>query len=167
MVQQQPPVKSSLNPDVMQAKLDVEYLRRYRGRLVGSIQVQVEETLGHYAEWLEISAGEIRRLNGFNYGKPIRISESIMIPLRRVTKEVFEEKRFEYHKELAEDFFVSYRVEKVLTYTIKRGDNIWTLSKEKFEVPLWLIKKYNVDLDFNALLPSQKLIIPIIEKNQV
>jgi hypothetical protein len=34
-------------------------------------------------------------------------------------------------------------------------------------VPLWLIKKYNAHLDFNVLVPSQKLIIPIIEKNQV
>jgi membrane-bound lytic murein transglycosylase D len=167
MEQQQPPVKSSLNADVVQAKLDVEYLRRHRGRLVGSIEVQVEETLGHYAEWLEISAGEIRRLNGFRYGKPIRINESIVIPLRRVTKADFEEKRFEFHKELAEDFFASFRVEKVQTYIIKRGDNIWTLSQEQFEVPLWLIKKYNAHLDFNALHPSQKLLVPIIEKNQV
>ena len=167
MVPQAPPVNSPLNPNVMQAKLDVENLRSYRGRLIGSIQVQVEETLGHYAEWLGISAGEIRRLNRLNYGKPIRINESITIPLRRVTKDAFEEKRFEFHKRLAEDFFVSFRVEKVQTYTIKRGDNIWTLSKEQFEVPLWLIKKYNAHLDFNALYPSQKLLIPIIEKNQV
>jgi membrane-bound lytic murein transglycosylase D len=166
-VRQQPPVKPSLNPNVVQAKLNVEHLRRRQGKLVGSIQVEVEETLGHYAEWLEISAGEIRRLNGIRYGKPIRISESIMIPLRRVTKEEFEEKRFEFHEELAEDFFATFRVEKVQTYTIKRGDNIWTLSKEQFEVPLWLIKKYNAHLDFNVLVPSQKLIIPIIEKNQV
>ena len=92
------------------------------------------------------------------------MSESILIPLRRVTKEAFEEKRFEFHKKLAEDFFASFRVDKVQSYTIKRGDNIWTLSKEQFEVPLWLIKKYNAHLDFNALYPSQKLLIPIIEK---
>jgi membrane-bound lytic murein transglycosylase D len=164
-VQQQPSVKASLNPDVVQARLNVEHLRRHQGKLVGSIRVEVEETLGHYAEWLGISAGEIRRLNGIRYGKPIRINESIMIPLRRVTKEEFEEKRFEFHQELAEDFFATFRVEKVQTYTVKRGDNIWTLSKEQFEVPLWLIKKYNAHLDFNVLVPSQQLIIPIIEKN--
>jgi len=160
-------VKPYPNPDLemVQAKLDVEHLRRHDGRLIGRIQVQVEETLGHYAEWLEISAGEIRRLNGFRYGKPIRINESILIPLRRVTKEEFEEKRFEFHKELAEDFFAAYRVEKVQTYTVKKGDNIWTLSKDQFEVPLWLIKKYNAHLDFNTLMPSQTLLIPIIEKN--
>jgi len=164
---QQADAKPFPNSDLVQANLEVEHLRRRDGRLIGRIQVQVEETLGHYAEWLEISAAEIRRLNGFRYGKPIRINQSILVPLRRVTKEEFEEKRFEFHKELAEDFFAAYRVEKVQTYTVKKGDNIWTLSKDQFEVPLWLIKKYNAHLDFNTLLPSQKILIPIIEKNQV
>jgi len=163
--QPQPQLKPLLNPDVVQANLEVEHLRQRNGKLIGSIQVEVEETLGHYAEWLDISAAEIRRLNGFRYGKPIRINQSIMVPLRRVTKEEFEERRFEFHKELAEDFFANFRVEKVQAYTIKKGDNIWNLSKEQFEVPLWLIKRYNDHMDFNSLVPSQKILIPIIEKN--
>jgi hypothetical protein len=32
-------------------------------------------------------------------------------------------------------------------------------------VPLWLIKRYNADVDFSALIPSQKLLIPVVEKN--
>lgn len=166
-IQQRPPVKPFLNSDIVRANLDVEHLRRHKGRLIGSIRVEVEETLGHYAEWLEISAGEIRRLNGFRYGKPIRINESLMLPLHKVTKAEFEERRFEFHKRLAEDFFAAFRIEKLQTYTIKRGDNIWTLSKEQFEVPLWLIKKLNAHLDLSNLHPSQELLIPIIEKNQV
>ena len=47
---------------------------------------------------------------------------------------------------------------------IKRGDNIWTLSKEEFELPLWLIKRYNTDVDFYKLIPSQELLIPVVEK---
>jgi membrane-bound lytic murein transglycosylase D len=161
-------IEPSLNPEVVQSNLAVKHIRILHDRLIGIIRVEVEETLGHYAEWLEVSAGEIRRLNGLRYGEPIRINETIKIPMGRVTKAEFEEKRFEYHKELAEDFFASYRVEKVQIYTIKRGDNIWTLSKEHFEVPLWLIKKFNANLDFGTLQPSQELRIPIIvEKNQV
>jgi membrane-bound lytic murein transglycosylase D len=127
--------------------------------------VEVEETLGHYAEWLNVPAMEIRRLNGFPYGRALQLNQKIKIPLHRVTREDFVEKRFEYHQELAEDFFASYRVEKVLTYSIKRGDNIWNLSHQEFEVPLWLIKRYNAGVDFSALVPAQKLLIPIIEKN--
>jgi membrane-bound lytic murein transglycosylase D len=158
------PPKAVMSADVVQGQLAIKRIHTDQGRPVGRIQVEVEETLGHYAEWLEVSASEIRRLNGLRYGRPIRINDSIKIPLRRVTREDFEEKRFEFHKELAEDFFASFRIEKVQTYTIRRGDNIWTLSKEKFEVPLWLIKKYNTHLNFSALHPSQELVIPIIEK---
>jgi membrane-bound lytic murein transglycosylase D len=127
--------------------------------------VEAEETLGHYAEWLEVPAQHIRRLNGFRYGQPLHLSQQIKIPLNRVTKEEFEEKRFEFHQEMAEDFFATYRVEKVLTYFVKRGDNIWKLTHQEFEVPLWLIKRYNADVDFSTLIPSQKLIIPVVEKN--
>jgi membrane-bound lytic murein transglycosylase D len=161
-------IEPSLNPEVVQANLAVKHIQTQRGRIIGIIQVEVEETLGHYAEWLEVSAGEIRRLNGMKFGDPIRINEAIRIPIDRVTKEEFEEKRFEYHKELAEDFFASYRIETIQIYTIKKGDNVWTLSKENFEVPLWLIKKFNTHLNFSTLQPSQELRIPVItEKNQV
>ena len=155
-----------INPEVLQGNFAVERIRHDQGKPVGTIRVEVEETLGHYAEWLGITAWEIRRLNGFPYGKVIRLDQHIKIPLHQVSKEEFEEKRFEYHKELSEDFFASYRVEKVKFYYIKKGDTIWDLSLEEFEVPLWLIKKYNIDLNFSALLPSQKLTIPIVEKIQ-
>ena len=159
-------IEPSLNPEVVQANLAVKHIQTQHGRIIGIIQVEVEETLGHYAEWLEVSAAEIRRLNGMKFRDPIRINEAIKIPIDRVTKEEFEEKRFEYHKELAEDFFASYRIEKVQIYTIKRGDNVWTLSKENFEVPLWLIRKFNTHLNFSTLQPSQELRIPVItEKN--
>jgi membrane-bound lytic murein transglycosylase D len=154
-----------INPEVLQGNFAIERIWHDQGKPIGTIRVEVEETLGHYAEWLGITAWEIRRLNGFAYGKAIRLDQQIKIPLHQVSKEKFEEKRFEYHKELSEDFFATYRVEKVKFYYIKKGDTIWDLSLEEFEVPLWLIKKYNGDLDFSALVPSQKLLIPIIEKN--
>jgi nucleoid-associated protein YgaU len=161
-----PVVKTPQNhPEVVLANLTVKKTWNQNGKQVGNIRVEVEETLGHYAEWLNVSAREIRRLNGFRYGGALHLNQKIKIPLHRITQEEFIEKRFEYHQELAEDFFASYRIEKVLTYSIKRGDNIWTLSHQEFEVPLWLIKRYNAGVDFGALIPSQKLLIPIIEKN--
>ena len=162
-----PPATNKLqnNPEVVLANLVVKKTWNKNGKEVGIIRVEAEETLGHYAEWLNITAREIRRLNGFPYGRALQLSQKIKIPLHRVTREEFVEKRFEYHQELAEDFFASYRVEKVLIYSIKRGDNIWTLSRQEFEVPLWLIKRYNAGVDFSSLVPAQKLLIPIIEKN--
>jgi membrane-bound lytic murein transglycosylase D len=152
-------------PEIVIENLVVQKAWVQNGKRVGVIRVDVEETLGHYAEWLNVSAREIRQLNGLRYGRALHMNQKLKIPLHRVTREEFVEKRFEYHQELAEDFFASYRVEKVRTYSIKRGDNIWTLSRQEFEVPLWLIKRYNAGVDFSSLVPSQKLIIPIIEKN--
>jgi membrane-bound lytic murein transglycosylase D len=161
-----PGINSPQNhPEVVLANLAVKKTWDQNRKQVGIIRVEVEETLGHYAEWLNVPAREIRRLNGFRYGRALHLNQKIKIPLHRVTREEFVEKRFEHHQELAEDFFASYRVERVMTYSIKKGDNIWTLSYQEFEVPLWLIKRYNAGVDFSALIPSQKLLIPIIEKN--
>jgi membrane-bound lytic murein transglycosylase D len=153
-----------MNPDIIQGHLAVERVWTQNGRMLGIIRVEVEETLGHYAEWLEVSAQDIRQLNGLRYGTILHLNQKIQIPLHRVNQEYFEEKRFEYHKELAEDFFDSYRIETVRAYSIKKGDNIWTLAREEFEVPLWLIKRYNGSVDFRALHPAQQLLIPVIEK---
>jgi membrane-bound lytic murein transglycosylase D len=155
----------SLKPTIIQGHFAVDRVSIKDGKSIGHIRVEAEETLGHYAEWLNVPAEDIRRLNGFVYGRPLQLSQKIKIPLDRVAKNDFEVKRFEYHQELSEDFFASYRVERVRTYSIKKGDNIWTLSRREFEVPLWLIKHYNGDVDFGALMPSQKLRIPVVEKN--
>jgi membrane-bound lytic murein transglycosylase D len=154
----------NVHPDIIQDHLAVKNTIFHRGKPVGAIRVEVEETLGHYAEWTDVPAREIRQLNGLRYGRPLHLNQQIKIPLHRMKKEAFEEKRLEYHQGLAEDFFTSYRVDRIFTYTIKRGDNIWTLSRQEFEVPLWLIKRFNADVDFNNLVPSQKLQIPVLEK---
>jgi membrane-bound lytic murein transglycosylase D len=152
------------NPQILHTDLAIGRIWSQKGKSIGTIHVEVEETLGHYAEWLNVTAWEIRRLNGFSYARKIHLDQQIKIPLHRGSKEDFEEQRFEYHKEMTEDFFASYRVEKVEVYSIKRGDNIWTLSRDEFDVPLWLIRRFNADIDFNTLRPSQKLKIPIIQK---
>ena len=111
-----------------------------------------------------MKAQDIRRLNRLSYGRLIHLGQSLKIPLDRVAKEDFETRRHEFHQELVEDFMASYRIEEVQSYTIKRGDNIWTLSREEFELPLWLIRRYNLGVDFNSLVPSQQLLVPIVEK---
>ena len=158
---------SQFHPEIIQANLAVERVWNQDRKRLGAIRVEVEETLGHYAEWLGVTTWEIRRLNGFSYGSVIRLDQQIKIPLFRVSKEEFEEKRFEYHKELTEDFFETFRVEKIEVYYIKKGDNIWKLSRDEFEVPLWLIRRCNANLDLHALVPAQQILIPVIEKNEV
>ena len=157
----QPP-EPRINPEVVTGNLQVREMTSPQGKSIGILRVEAEETLGHYADWLGIRTQKIRQLNGFRYGRAIRINQRVRIPLDTISKEQFEEKRFEYHKEIEEDFFGSYKIDDVQTYRVKYGDNIWTLCRDTFEVPFWLVKKYNPDLDFNELRPAQQITIPVV-----
>jgi membrane-bound lytic murein transglycosylase D len=160
------PAEKSLlvNPAVVMGNFSVQEVSDQDGKIIGVIQVEPEETLGHYADWLQIPTQQIRRLNGFVYGKPIHVGQKIKIPFNKMTREMFEEKRYEYHKEMEEDFFAAYNVEKTMTYRIEPGDNVWTLCQKKFDMPFWLLKKYNPKMDFNRLIRSKILTMPVVAK---
>ncbi len=153
-----------INPGLVTGNLRVERVISRGGQTVGIIRVQISETLGHYADWLGVSAWRIRRLNGFSYARVIRINEPIKVPLGKVSRQAFEEKRYEYHKEITEDFLASYRIQEVQRYSVKSGDNIWKLCREVFEVPFWLLSRYNPHLDLERLSPSQTLLIPVVQE---
>jgi len=159
--------RMAVRPAVVGVDLFFEDVLERNGSRVGILRVEVEETLGHYAEWAGVSAAEIRRLNRLRYGRMIHLGQPLKIPLDRVAREEFEARRHEYHQELMEDFLASYRIEEVQSYTIKRGDNIWTLSREEFELPLWLIRRYNLGVDLNTLMPSQTLLVPIVGLGEI
>jgi len=153
-----------VNIDVVTGDFQIEKVINAGAKTVGIINVETEETLGHYADWLGIPTQSIRRLNGFRFGRPIRTNQKIKIPLLKTTKEEFEEKRYEYHKEMEEDFFSVYRVDGVTLFTVKSGDNIWTLCQKTFDLPFWLIRKYNEGQNLEALKPGQQLKLPTVLK---
>ncbi|MGD9321368.1 MAG: transglycosylase SLT domain-containing protein [Desulfobacteraceae bacterium] len=153
-----------VTPAIVVGNLEIQHVMTEDGRQIGVIRVELEETLGHYADWLGVPTWAIRRLNGFPYGKLLRIHQKVKIPLDKVSREQFEQARIEFHQELQEDFFSAYKIESVQIYRVKNGDSIWTLCNEVFKLPLWLVKKYNPDVDFYNLRRSQKLAIPVVER---
>ncbi|MBU2512546.1 transglycosylase SLT domain-containing protein [bacterium] len=154
----------NINLSVVTGNLTVQRSFEKNNHVYGIIQVDTGETLGHYADWLNVSTQQIRMVNGRQYGKMIEFNDQIIIPLDKVNKEQFEEKRYEYHKEFEEDFLNAYKIESISIYEIKRGDNIWTLCQNIFDLPFWLIRKYNSELDFVNLKVMQKIIVPVVEK---
>ncbi len=127
------------------------------------VTVQAEETLGHYAEWLEVSATRLRRLNGMSSRTPLVIGQRRKLDFSRVTPEVFEQRRLEYHRALQEEFFAAWVVTSTTDHVIRRGDSAWYLANKKFEVPIWLLRQYNPDIDFGSLPRGTALIVPVIE----
>jgi membrane-bound lytic murein transglycosylase D len=153
-----------LNLAMVTGHLKVERRSEEDGIQVGYIMVEVEETLGHFADWLEIRTQVLRRLNGFTYGQVLHTHQRIKIPFNKVPQEAFEERRFEYHQRIQEDFFAAFQVESLNTYKVKSGDSLWNLASETFAVPMWLLKRCNPDVDFSALRRSQELLVPVVEK---
>ncbi|MFZ1983127.1 MAG: transglycosylase SLT domain-containing protein [Desulfatitalea sp.] len=152
------------NDQIVTADVGFERILQVEGRPVGVIQVEIEETLGHYAEWADVRTQQIRNLNGLSFSSVLQLHQKIKIPLHRVGAQAFEQNRYEFHKSLQEDFFAVYRIGELQDYSVQNGDNYWTLCQTKFAIPMWLLKHCNPEADLADLHIQQKLIIPIIEK---
>jgi len=126
------------------------------------IHVEAEETLGHYATWLEIPTQRLRELNGLRYNQDIHISQRIRLSYERVDAEEFQRRRYEYQRSLEEDFFSTYAVDSLQTHRVGRGQNIWQICNDIYQVPMWLMVKYNPERDLSKLSPGDTLSIPVV-----
>jgi membrane-bound lytic murein transglycosylase D len=124
------------------------------------VTVQAAETLGHYAEWLEVRTSRLRRLNGMKYDTPVALGRKAKLDFSRVTPETFEQRRLEYHHALQEEYFSAFEVIGTRTHALRPGDTLWYLAEREYEVPVWLIRQFNPDLDFGALQAGTHMIIP-------
>lgn len=133
------------------------------GIVQGIVTVQPEESLGIFAEWLNVSKKELLQLNSLPQKGTIHPGQKITLPFSNTTLALFEGQRQDFHQETEQDFFSSYKVTGFKNYRVTQGDTLWDICQNKFDMPLWLLKKYNSDLKYNRLESKQHLNIPIVE----
>ena len=148
---------------VVLGELSVRNIHSKNGLSRGTITIQPEESIEILADWLRVQPETVRRLNSFQNNRILYPDESIHIPLNNISARKFEEKRFDFHLETEEDFFNAFKIVGVQTYTVQEGDTVWEICRKKFDLPFWLLKKYNTKLDFSGLRSSQQLTIPIVK----
>ncbi len=129
-----------------------------------SIEVQIGETLGHYAQWLEIRAQELRSLNRMKRSQDLRVHSRLELDFRRVTPRAFEERRIKYHRSIQEDFFVRWEIVGTDNHTLRPGDSLWALSRDHFKLPIWLLQQYNPDIDFASATAGTEIRIPQLRR---
>lgn len=151
-----------INPNIVTGNLKV--LQVLQKENIGVIKVEAEETLGHYADWLGVPTRQIRSLNKLKYGAPISVDQEIKLPIKQRSIQDFEGQRYEFHKEIEEDFFESFIIQGFDIYEVKKGDTLWFLCIDELETPVWLLKKYNPEMNFSSLFPGQKIKYPLIAK---
>ena len=132
----------------------------------GNVRVIAEETLGHYAEWLGVSAARLRELNRMKYGQAVLLGRTLKLDFARVTPEEFEQKRRDFHSRLQAAFFAQRRIQGTEIYIVRRGDTLWSITQRYAGVPVWLLQQYNPDLELGALRTGAQLVVPRLEDLQ-
>lgn len=125
------------------------------------ITIEVDETLGHYADWMGGGLSKIRAINGRHVIRGLRFGQKIELPITDDKVGEFNAKRFQYHESIEEDFYQNYSVSGVQTYRVARGDSIESIAREQ-EIPLWLIRKYRPDKQDFTLFKGQEIDLPVI-----
>ena len=124
------------------------------------LRVEPEETLGHYADWLEVRARDLRRLNKLPVKRALELGERVQLDFSKVSRETFEARRLAHHRALQEKFFATFEVADTREHVLRRGETIWELSRRGMGVPVWLLQAHNPDVDFGSLRAGERLRIP-------
>jgi membrane-bound lytic murein transglycosylase D len=137
----------------------------------GAISVQALETLGHYADWLGVRTQRLRELNGLGLSQSVVLGQALKLDFSSVSPEEFEHRRLAYHRGRQEAFFSSFHIEDVADHVVRRGESLWVLAQRTYNVPVWLLRQYNPDLDLDRVAPGTVVkfprLRPITEEDQV
>jgi len=135
----------------------------YQIRDDGSIRVEATETLGQYADWLQIATQKLRVLNKLKSKQPVLLGQKLNLDYSRVSREAFEQLRRDYHAKLQGEFFVSHRIAGTEVYIVRRGDSLWTMTQKFSNLPIWLLRQYNPDTDLSDLRAGTQVVMPKVE----
>jgi membrane-bound lytic murein transglycosylase D len=128
----------------------------------GTTAVQGNETLGHFAEWLEVPPKRLRELNGMKPATALSLGRRIRLDLSKVNAEQFEARRVAWHRQLQDEFFDRYRITAQERYRLKAGDSLWQLT-QRTSVPVWLLRQYNPEIDFENWRIGTEIVLPRVE----
>ena len=131
-----------------------------------TIEVQALETLGHYADWLEIRTQRLRDINGMPFREPVVIGRRLTLDFSQVPPAVFEARRMEYQQQTQEAFFRAFQVTGVEDHVVSAGESLWELSLGDFRVPVWLVRQYNPDLDLDRVAPDMVVKFPVLRPRE-
>ncbi len=131
-----------------------------------TIEVHPLETLGHYADWLQIKTQRLRDINGFAFGTPVEVGQRIKLDLSRVDADAFENLRTAYHKEQQDAFFRDHTVTGKREHVVEAGESVWILSLQRYDVPVWLFRQYNPELDLHDIRLGTRLNFPVLEDKE-
>jgi len=125
-----------------------------------TIEVQDMETLGHYADWLGIRTQRLRDLNGLPFEQAVVVGQRIRLDFSEVGQAAFETRRMAYQAERQEAFFLAYQIDDIVNHVVSSGESLWLLALRDYDVPVWLLRQYNPDIDLDRVMPGTVVRFP-------
>lgn len=129
-----------------------------------SLEIHASETLGHFAQWAGVSTAELRAFNNMRANQGLVVGHRIKMPLSQVSKDAFELRRRQYHLAQQERFFREFRIANVNQHQLAANETIDVLARQRYSVPLWLLRQYNPELDFARVKVGQTIRVPIVAR---
>lgn len=130
-----------------------------------TVEVHPLETLGHYADWLGIKTQRLRDINGLAFRTPVELGQRIKVDLRNVDAATFEKIRSVYHRRQQDAFFRTHTITGIHEHVVASGESVWILSLRQYDVPIWLFRQYNPELDPHNVRPGTTISFPLLTKN--
>ncbi|MDE0754671.1 MAG: LysM peptidoglycan-binding domain-containing protein [Woeseiaceae bacterium] len=131
-----------------------------------TIEIHPLETLGHYADWLGIKTQRVRDINGLAFRTQVEVGQRIKLDFGTVDAGVFESSRTQYHRQLQDTFFRNNTITGVQEHVVRNGESVWILALRQYDVPVWLFRQYNPELDLHNVRVGTRLNFPILVKNE-
>jgi peptidoglycan lytic transglycosylase D len=128
-----------------------------------TIRVAAQEQLSQYADWLDVPVQRLLTLNHLSQRQTPALGATVRLDFSKVSAAQFTQRRLQYHRGLEEAFLRRYRVGEVVTRKLKRGETFLSVSREERNVPLWLLQRYNTNVDLKAARPGTELRIPKVK----
>jgi len=129
----------------------------------GTIEVQAQETLGHYADWLGIRTQRLRDINGMPFRQAVVIGHRLELNFSAVDRATFEQRRIEYQRQTQEAFFLANQITDTHDHIVRTGDSLFILALRTYRVPVWLVRQFNPDLDLDRVAPGTIVKFPELQ----
>jgi membrane-bound lytic murein transglycosylase D len=91
------------------------------------------------------------------------IGQRLKIDTSRISAVEFDQRRRGYHQKLQEDFFAINRIMGTEVHVVRRGETLWAIAQKSQNVPIWLLRQYNPDVNFDDVRPRTQLTLPLVE----
>jgi membrane-bound lytic murein transglycosylase D len=51
-----------------------------------------------------------------------------------------------------------------VAHRVRRGESVWLLARRDYDVPVWLLRQYNPDLQLDRVQPGMSIQFPVLER---